>query len=187
MRIIAAVNFNQGRAFVFDELPEFVFTKYKTCIIGRAGPFYEIYTYEAPTKYSKAFAGRKFTLTMHDGEEVHCEGQWWSGINAEVRTIIDIKSIGGVTSNSKLNAALFHQLKPTTMGNQTMTYQERKELEIGEFPYVDVDTLSEKCIDRQAEAIRLFHRYCKENVCIPDIDRYLLEHGYIEPKTKDDE
>lgn len=100
MKVIAAVRFNRGRAFVFDEMPEFVYTKYKTCIIGRAGPFFEIYTY-AYEKYAKAFAGRKFTLTMHDGEEVHCDGQWWSGVNAEVATIIDLSSIGSVTINTK--------------------------------------------------------------------------------------
>ena len=43
MEIIAVVKFNKGEAFVFDEIPNLVYTKYgNDTIIGKSGPFYTL-------------------------------------------------------------------------------------------------------------------------------------------------
>jgi hypothetical protein len=101
MKILAAVKFNDSRAYVLDQRPQLVYTKYNTCIIGTDGIFYHCYCYEAPSGRWKAFGGRKFTLTMQDGEVIECYGQWWDGINAEARRIIgkELISVAAAAKN----------------------------------------------------------------------------------------
>jgi len=80
IKIVGVVKFNKGEAFVLNHMPELEYTRYGSTIIGTDGTFHVCYVLQY-TKYSKAFGGREFDLTMKDGEVVHCKGQWWSSIS----------------------------------------------------------------------------------------------------------
>lgn len=87
-RILAVVKFNNGEALVLDRKLELVYTKYgNKTIVGTDGIFYQCYYHDCRGGMN-AFAGREFDLTMEDGEIVHCNGQWWSGITKEAQEII---------------------------------------------------------------------------------------------------
>lgn len=94
MEIIAVVKFNKGEAFVFDEIPDLVYTKYgNDTIIGESGPFYTCYGYSKPSDCFKAFGGRKFDILLSDGTIEHCSGQWWNGITEVARKELNIDGI----------------------------------------------------------------------------------------------
>lgn len=99
MKVISRVKFNDGFAFVLSDMPKLTYTKYKTCIIGTDGTFYQCYSYERPTGRWKAFAGRKFDIILSDGTVEKCYGQWWSLVNKEAAEIIG-NSLISVTANS---------------------------------------------------------------------------------------
>ena len=49
MKIIAVVKFNNGEAFVFDEIPDTIYTKYRNdTIIGKSSTLYTFYRYAQP-------------------------------------------------------------------------------------------------------------------------------------------
>lgn len=99
-KIIAVVKFNDSEAFVLEKDPELEFTKYgHDTIIGTDGMFYSTYGYESPSKYSKAFAGRKFDLPLKNGEVVKCEGQWWDKV-----TETAVKELGLTKENRMVYA-----------------------------------------------------------------------------------
>jgi hypothetical protein len=80
-KVLAIVKFNQGEAFVLEQEPVMKYKKYgNDTIIGTDGVFYVFYGYERPSKYAQAFGGRKFSLTMEDGEVIECSGQWWDSL-----------------------------------------------------------------------------------------------------------
>lgn len=94
MEIIAVVKFNNGEAFVFDEIPDLVYTKYgNDTIIGESGPFYTCYGYSKPSDGFKAFGGRKFDITLSDGTTEHCYGQWWDGVTNLAKKELNIDGV----------------------------------------------------------------------------------------------
>jgi hypothetical protein len=93
MKIIALVKFNDHTAFVFDEMPELLYTQHTSCLIGEGGIFYNFLFYDRPGRNWKAFAGRKFELPLKNGGVVECAGQWWDGRNAESLEIIKSKVV----------------------------------------------------------------------------------------------
>ena len=75
-KIIAVVKFNSKEAFVLRRRPLLKYNRYGNVIIGTDGLFFTCYYYSPPSERFQAFAGRKFDLTMEDGEVIHCNGQW---------------------------------------------------------------------------------------------------------------
>lgn len=88
------------------------------------------------------------------------------------------------------------------MPEQKMTYHEKLQMVKGEMAYrhwrpdrmktftywedfFHYDAIAR--IAAQAEAIRAFEKACTKCFVVGGIDAYLLEHGYIEPKTEDNE
>lgn len=83
-KILAVVKFNDGEAFVMSEPIELVWNKQKQkdgsdILIASDGIFCDCLYIDRSWKYPEAFAGRKFIKTMKDGEQIKCEGQFWSG------------------------------------------------------------------------------------------------------------
>ena len=92
MKIIAKVLMNGEHALVLDKIDDFVYKRLgKNIIYGTNGLGYICYKYETPNKYSKAFGGREFDLTMEDGEVVHCNGQWWDDGHKTLEKELGIK------------------------------------------------------------------------------------------------
>jgi hypothetical protein len=88
-KVIAITKFNDGIAFVFDEMPPMTYTKYgNKLIIGTNGIKYVVYTYDLPSPGFYAFEGRKFDIELTDGTIEHCYGQWWDGGYREAEKII---------------------------------------------------------------------------------------------------
>jgi hypothetical protein len=97
MKILAIVKFNDGRALVLDESPKLVYRKQGGSILGSDGAFLSTYYLDKCGPGWMAFAGRKFDLTMEDGEVVHCYGQYWHGVTETHRKMVD-GEIGHVTA-----------------------------------------------------------------------------------------
>lgn len=81
MKIIASVKFNDGKAYIVDNLQEMKYHRIGNNIIyGTDGIRYICYKLGSYGERWKAFGGSKFTLKIHDtGEIVECFGQWWDG------------------------------------------------------------------------------------------------------------
>ena len=92
-KIIAVVKFNDGEALVLENEPKMVYTKYgNDTIIGTDGVFYSFYGYERSSPNWQAFAGRKFTIELENGDVVNCEGEWWDKITETAIKILGINS-----------------------------------------------------------------------------------------------
>lgn len=106
LSILAAVDFNGGEALVLNRHLEYLYHQVDSnTIVGRDGPFYDCYYYGAPSGRFKAFGGREFRLSMDDGSEVLCNGQWWSGVTEGA-----IKYLGG-SSFEDIQHATVNSLK----------------------------------------------------------------------------
>lgn len=92
-KIIAVVKFNDGEALVLESEPKMVYTKYgNDTIIGTDGVFYNFYGYERSSSNWEAFSGRKFTITLENGDIVNCEGQWWDKITDTAIKVLGINN-----------------------------------------------------------------------------------------------
>jgi hypothetical protein len=89
MKVIAIVKFNSGIALVLDKRPELVYRKQGGSILGSNGTFIQTLYLDKCGPRWMAFAGRKFDLTMEDGEIVHCYGQYWDGVTNVHRNMVD--------------------------------------------------------------------------------------------------
>ena len=98
-KILAVVEFNKGEAFVLKKDLDLKYTRYDDIIIGTDGVFCDCYCYERPGPNWKAFGGRKFDITLVNGEIIHCNGQWWCGGTEKAEKIIG-KKITPVTACS---------------------------------------------------------------------------------------
>jgi len=99
MKILARVNFNDGVAYVLDHAPQLKYNKIGEIIYGTDGVFYDCYYYERPSGRFRAFAGRKFNITLDNGEIIKCDGQWWNGGQRAVEKTIG-RSLGHITAGS---------------------------------------------------------------------------------------
>ena len=97
-KILAIVRFNAREAFVLRNDVYYKYTRYNDIIIGTDGSFYVVYKKGHCGPNWKAFAGRKFTLTMADGEVINCHGQWWAGGYAEAEKIVGITLVAATIS-----------------------------------------------------------------------------------------
>lgn len=88
MKILAVVKFNSGVALVLDTPLNKKYTKYGNTIIGVDDIFHTSYVYGACSDGWKAFAGRKFDISLTDGTIEHCHGQWWDGISETTNKMI---------------------------------------------------------------------------------------------------
>ena len=88
--MIAAVLVNREVSPVLKEKVEYTYRKYPGLLIGQdaTGTFFQVYKYERPTKYSKAFGGDKFDIQLENGEVEHCYGQWWDGGGDEAAKLL---------------------------------------------------------------------------------------------------
>ena len=92
MKVIAKVQFNNSVAIVVNKRPTLVYRRVgRNVIYGTDGLFYQCYKYEKPSKNWKAFAGRKFEITLEDGEIVKCKGQWWDAGHIIVEKALGVK------------------------------------------------------------------------------------------------
>lgn len=99
--VVLVVKFNNSEALILKDPIELTYYKFGSdTIIATDGVFYNFYGYERPT-HSQAFGGRKFTLTMHDGEVIECNGQWWSAMTQTARMLIDQPLIDGTANDLK--------------------------------------------------------------------------------------
>lgn len=89
-KILAVVKFNQGEAFVLSEPVSLTWESHanKTTLLGRDGHFIDCLFYDSPSKGFYAFGGRKFDITLKDGEVINCYGQYWSGISKKAIEVI---------------------------------------------------------------------------------------------------
>ncbi|UNY48724.1 hypothetical protein P9294_gp009 [Bacillus phage FADO] len=97
--LLALVKFNDNVALVMKEKIKLTYNRYNDAIIGRdeTGVFFDCLYYERPIGKWKAFAGREFDIELENGEIVHCNGQWWSGLNDTAREIIN-QDLASVTA-----------------------------------------------------------------------------------------
>jgi hypothetical protein len=93
LKIIQAVTFNTGEAWVLDRKPVLEYERHGDTIVGMDFPFFGCYFYQKPG-YFKAFAGREFSITLASGEVVECNGQWWDGVTDKTRDLIGGELIG---------------------------------------------------------------------------------------------
>ncbi len=100
-KILAAVEFNDGLAFVLDKKPELKYVKKDGLMYGKDkhGIFYKCYYYDQPGKNWQAFAGRKFSIELENGEIEECHGQWWHGGQSLVEREEGVK-LGSGTLNT---------------------------------------------------------------------------------------
>jgi hypothetical protein len=97
--VVMVVKFNQGEGLILKEPINLTYYKFgNDTIIATDGVFYNFYAYEVD-RYAQAFAGRKFTLTMNDGEVVECSGQWWSARTHTARMLIDQPMTSGTAND----------------------------------------------------------------------------------------
>lgn len=80
-QVEAIVRFNDGFAYVLSNPVEFTYYKQGDLIIGLDDTctFVSCYHYSRPTMGFEAFGGRKFDITLENGEVIDCHGQWWDG------------------------------------------------------------------------------------------------------------
>lgn len=95
-KVLAKTTFNDGIAIVLDKRPKLVYQRQGIYMWGTDGIFYSCYKNEGMGRTWKAFAGRKFTITLESGEVVECVGQWWDAGQREVEKILGI-TMGNVT------------------------------------------------------------------------------------------
>jgi hypothetical protein len=89
MKVLAIVRFNDGIALVLDERPKLTYRKQSGSILGSDGTFLSTYYLDKCGPGWMAFGGRKFDLTMEDGEVIHCYGQYWHGVTETHRKMVD--------------------------------------------------------------------------------------------------
>lgn len=101
MKILTSVRFNDRKAYVLDESPNYIYYRLGSNIIyGTDGLFYHCYKYERMSTEFKAFGGRKFSIHLNTGEIVECYGQWWDGGYDTLEKELGIK-LTHVTYNTK--------------------------------------------------------------------------------------
>lgn len=77
VQIVDVIITPQKQIFVVtDRSPLRVYEQHGNRLIARDSGFYDCMTIEPGT--AKAFAGRKFTLSLQGGEQLECNGQVWS-------------------------------------------------------------------------------------------------------------
>lgn len=93
IKIEALTKFNDGVAFVLNRKPNLIWRSLnnKKILYGTDGVFYNVLGYGACSGSSKAFGGSKFTVTLEDGEQIECYGQYWSGGHGVVEKELGIK------------------------------------------------------------------------------------------------
>lgn len=74
---------------ILNRMPSFVYARIGNWLLASDGPLYDFLAYERSTQYSKAFAGRKFTVMTSDGP-LECSGDWWSGTPKEFGPLAQI-------------------------------------------------------------------------------------------------
>lgn len=90
MKIIAKVKFNNGWAYVLDKIEPMVYKRIGSDFIyGTNGILYHCY-FKRHERGQKAFGGRKFDITLDDGEIVNCSGEWWDGNRNKVEKELGI-------------------------------------------------------------------------------------------------
>jgi len=103
MKIIDIIDHQDKYGFqrfvVVDWYSNFKYERKGDWLIGEDSGFFNFYYYQTPSKYFKAFAGRKFTIEMKDGTEIEASGQWWHGIPPDYQGLV---SSVGVSSPEKL-------------------------------------------------------------------------------------
>lgn len=97
-KIVAVVKFNDREAYVLKKPIKLTYKKYDDIIIGTDGCFIEAYYFEIDN-HAKAFAGRKFTLPLDNGDIVNCDGQWWYGLTKKSQKIIEKQTVGATVSD----------------------------------------------------------------------------------------
>lgn len=98
--ILLIVKMNNSEAFIMKEPISLTYYKFDDTIIGTDGIFYNFYMKNWAGWSKDAFGGRKFTLTMHDGEEVHCEGQWWDAVSPTAKMLLEGQSFVHTAANA---------------------------------------------------------------------------------------
>lgn len=99
--IVLIVKMNNHEAFIFKKPIKLTYYKFEqNTIIGTDGVFYNFYMKDWAGWSKDAFGGSKFTLTMHDGEEVHCEGQWWDAISPIAKMLLEGQNFTHSAANS---------------------------------------------------------------------------------------
>jgi hypothetical protein len=81
VEVEAIVKFNDGVAFALKDKITFTYYKQGNLIIGLdpTCTFVNCYFYSRPSFGFEAFGGRKFDITLENGEVINCDGQWWDG------------------------------------------------------------------------------------------------------------
>lgn len=101
MKVLASVRFNDRKAYILDEFPNYIYYRLGSNIIyGTDGLFYHCYKYDRISPGFSAFGGRKFTITLNTGEVVQCYGQWWDGGYDTLEKELGIK-LTHITYNTK--------------------------------------------------------------------------------------
>lgn len=98
--ILLIVKMNGGEAFILKEPIRLTYYKFEhDTIIGTDGIFYNFYMKDWAGWSTDAFGGRKFTLTMHDGEQVVCEGRWWDAISPTAKMLLEGQTLVHASAN----------------------------------------------------------------------------------------
>ena len=140
-KILSAVTFNKGEAYVLNRAPTFKYAREGNNLIGRDGPFVDLYYHEKPTKRFEAFAGREFDIPMLDGTVVRASGQWWRG------HVKDAPSITYNTNEGLLNCYVYYGAQVDADALSSL----RDEYTGFVYPYHDYETILNK--DKQWKAI----------------------------------
>lgn len=65
------------KGIVVNRMPNLVYERDGEYLVGKDGPFCNIYRYDKPAIGWQAFAGHKFDIHMKDGSVEKAYGQWW--------------------------------------------------------------------------------------------------------------
>jgi hypothetical protein len=74
--------------YIIDRAPVFLYERNGIWLTAEDSGFFNFYYHENPTQYSKAFAGRKFTIPLKDGSCIEANGQWWSGLKPDYNNLL---------------------------------------------------------------------------------------------------
>lgn len=64
---------------VLDQEPKHLYERENQWLIAEDSGVFDFYYHRKPDQYSKAFAGKEFSIPLKDGSVAKADGQWWHG------------------------------------------------------------------------------------------------------------
>lgn len=94
---------------VVDKMPELLYTRNGSYLIGEESGFYNFYGLSPASKGFSAFGGREFDIPLKDGGVEKARGQWWNSTPEEYMTE-EYVSVGVSTKELLNNCYVFSSM-----------------------------------------------------------------------------